>query len=117
MFFVYAIKSITRNYIYVGLTNNLDRRLAEHNRGKNKTTKPYKPFELTYSEVVKNRIETRIRKKHFKSGIGKEFLKKLILSKFAGMAELVDAQDLKSCVPIGTCRFDSGSRYYNQISN
>ena len=29
----------------------------------------------------------------------------------AGMAELVDARDLKSLVPRGACRFDSGSRY------
>jgi len=48
MYLVYAIKSKTRNYIYVGLTNNIERRLKEHNEGFNKTTKPYRPFELIY---------------------------------------------------------------------
>ncbi len=33
MYFVYAIESKIRNYIYVGLTNDIDRRLAEHNNG------------------------------------------------------------------------------------
>ncbi|WP_317045296.1 GIY-YIG nuclease family protein [Algoriphagus halophilus] len=32
-FYVYAIKSISRNYIYVGLTNNPKRRFLEHNFG------------------------------------------------------------------------------------
>ncbi|WP_366518035.1 GIY-YIG nuclease family protein, partial [uncultured Flavobacterium sp.] len=37
MFFVYAISSLERNYIYVGLTDNLERRFFEHNSGRNKT--------------------------------------------------------------------------------
>ncbi|TAM99842.1 MAG: hypothetical protein EPN39_05595 [Chitinophagaceae bacterium] len=45
MFFVYALKSLSRNYIYVGMTNSLERRLKEHNEGRNKSTKPYRPFE------------------------------------------------------------------------
>ncbi|MGB0178051.1 MAG: GIY-YIG nuclease family protein [Owenweeksia sp.] len=32
MFVVYAISSIKRNYIYVGLTNNLEKRLLRYNR-------------------------------------------------------------------------------------
>ncbi len=44
MYWVYAIKSLERQYIYVGLTNSLERRMEEHNQGYNKTTKPYKPF-------------------------------------------------------------------------
>ena len=75
MFFVYAIRSTTRNYTYVGLTNNLARRIAEHNCGRNKTTKPYGPFKLIYSESFETRIEARAREKYFKSGSGKEYLK------------------------------------------
>ncbi len=77
MFTVYAIKSITREYIYVGLSNNLERRFAEHNDGKNKTTKPYRPFRLIYSEEFDTRIKARYKEKHLKSGSGKEFLKNL----------------------------------------
>ena len=75
---VYAIKSETRNYIYVGLTNNLERRLLEHNKGYNKTTKPYKPFKLIYSEKFPSRPEARIKEKYLKGGSGKKFLRLLI---------------------------------------
>ena len=74
-FYVYVLKSITRNYTYVGLTDNVERRLNQHNKGHNKTTKPYLPFELTLVEQYATRIEAREREKYFKSGIGREFLK------------------------------------------
>jgi len=77
MFYVYAIRSQVRNYIYVGLTNNLKRRLSEHNERKNKTTRAYAPFELIHSEEFETRIEAREREKYLKSGIGKDFLKSL----------------------------------------
>jgi putative endonuclease len=76
-YIVYAIKSKGRNYIYVWLTNNLERRFNEHNLGKEKTTRPYGPFKLIYSEKFKTRIEARIKEKYLKSGCWKEFLKDL----------------------------------------
>ncbi len=78
MFTVYAIKSLSRNYIYVGLTSNLDERLKRHNNGYERTTKPYKPFVLIHSEVFDTRVQAREKEKYLKSGIGKEFLKKII---------------------------------------
>ncbi|MDG2274315.1 MAG: GIY-YIG nuclease family protein, partial [Flavobacteriaceae bacterium] len=41
MFWVYAISSLNRSYIYVGLTSDLESRIARHNKEKKKTTKPY----------------------------------------------------------------------------
>jgi len=76
MYFVYAIKSNSRNYVYVGLTNDLTRRIAEHNDGQNKTTKPYRPFKIIYTESFNTRVEARVKEKYLKSGVGKEFLKK-----------------------------------------
>ena len=77
MFTVYALKSLTRNYIYVGLTNNTKRRFLEHNAGKNKTTRPYRPFKLLHTEQFEKRSEARVREKFLKGGSGKEFLKNL----------------------------------------
>jgi putative endonuclease len=77
MYYVYAIRSTSANYIYVGMTNNLDRRLRQHNNGESRTTKPYRPFVLIYSEIAENRIAARKREKYLKSGIGKEFLRSL----------------------------------------
>jgi len=77
MFTVYAIRSQVRNYIYVGMTSNMERRLKEHNNGENRSTKAYKPFELIYTETFETRVEAREKEKYLKSGIGKEFLKNL----------------------------------------
>lgn len=88
MYFVYVLQSKERKYIYVGLTNNVDRRVAEHQRGKEKTTAPYRPFSLIHVEFFSTRPEARQREKYLKSGIGKEWIK----SNKARVAELVDAQ-------------------------
>ncbi|MBS1575526.1 MAG: GIY-YIG nuclease family protein [Bacteroidetes bacterium] len=81
MFIVYAISSHKRNYIYVGLTNNIERRFNQHQEGLNKTTKPYRPFILFHIESFFSRIEARKREKYLKSGAGKEYLRQ-VLSQF-----------------------------------
>ena len=75
MFYVYAISSLRRNYIYVGMSSNVDRRIKEHNTGKEKTTRPYLPFRLLYVESCENRAAARKREKYWKSGTGKEQLR------------------------------------------
>lgn len=77
MYSVYALKSISHNYIYVGLTSDLDKRINAHNNGYEKTTKPYRPFTLIYIEECENRKDARIKEKYFKSGVGKEFLRSI----------------------------------------
>ncbi len=77
MYHVYALQSISRNYIYVGMTNDLERRIAEHQNGRSKTTAPYRPFILIFTEEQPDRKSARSREKYFKSGIGKEELKSL----------------------------------------
>ncbi|MEK6482142.1 GIY-YIG nuclease family protein [Catalinimonas sp. 4WD22] len=77
MFYVYAIRSINANYIYVGLTNNIERRINEHNKGYNKTTKSYSPFKLIVVEQFESRKDARGREKKLKSGVGKEYLRSL----------------------------------------
>ena len=77
MFFVYAISSLNRNYIYVGLTSNFEERLKRHNGLREKSTKAYAPFELIHIEEAITRIEARKREKYWKSGIGKEKLRYL----------------------------------------
>ena len=77
MIIVYAIKSESRKYIYVGMTQDLKERLRRHNKGYERTTKPYRPFVLIHKESFATREEARKREKYLKSGIGKEFLKSI----------------------------------------
>jgi len=77
MFYVYAISSLSRTYIYIGLTTNKNRRIDEHQKGYNKTTRAYRPFKIILVEEYKTRQEARKREKFLKSGVGKEFLKNI----------------------------------------
>jgi len=75
MIYVYAINSKERNYIYVGMTDNVERRVAQHQKGYEKTTKPYRPFELILCETYPNREKARKREKFLKTAAGKRFLR------------------------------------------
>jgi len=74
---VYAIKSLIKKYIYVGITTDISKRFSRHNLGCERTTRSYKPFKIIYTETFSTRAEARKREKYLKSGIGKEFLKGL----------------------------------------
>ncbi len=71
MYYTYAIKSKSRKYIYVGLTRDSGKRLAYHNAGRLKTTKPYSPFVLLHQESFATRLEARIREKQLKPVLAK----------------------------------------------
>lgn len=51
--------------------------MKQHNNGRERTTKPYAPFEIIHVENFKIRKDARKREQYLKSGTGKEFLKKL----------------------------------------
>ena len=51
MFFVYFIKSLKFDFVYVGFTDNIEKRLLEHNNKKTKSTKAYAPLKLIYFEA------------------------------------------------------------------
>ena len=62
---------------YVGVTDDIDRRLREHNSGKHLYTKRYMPWKLIYSEELASIDEARKREKYYKSTTGRRALKKL----------------------------------------
>ncbi len=71
----YALRSRKDHGLYIGLTSNLERRLEEHNRGYNRSTRPRAPFDLIYVKACGSRSEAREKEKFLKSGQGREFLK------------------------------------------
>jgi putative endonuclease len=71
---------MVRAYVYIGLTNNIDRRILDHNSGYNKTTKPYKPHKLIYTKEFSTRLEARTHEKYLKTSVGRRYLKTLIRS-------------------------------------
>ena len=77
---VYVLKSLAQNKTYVGLTSDIERRLAEHNVGRSRSTKPYRPWELVYHEEYVSRDDARKREKYLKAGSGRELLRKILNS-------------------------------------
>ena len=84
MQYVYVLKSGKDSKLYYGFTDNLDRRLSQHNNGEVKSTKSRMPFELVYVEIVKSEIEARQKEKYFKSGFGRKFIKNILASSSNG---------------------------------
>ncbi len=66
MFFVYILKSVKDNEWYVGSTNNLRRRIEEHNRGKSNATKSRAPFKLIYYEAYLSEDDAKRREHNLK---------------------------------------------------
>ncbi len=75
MFYVYVIHSKKDGRLYVGMTIDVKKRLNEHNKGKTKSTKGYRPWELIKVEEFDTRLDARKREKYLKGGSGKEWLK------------------------------------------
>lgn len=59
MWFVYLIKSISNNWYYVGSTNDIDRRLEEHNKGRVSSTKDKRPLVLVYRKQFETENDAR----------------------------------------------------------
>ena len=74
MFYVYVLRSELDGRLYKGLTDNLVKRVKQHNNGENKSTKGFLPWTLVHHEAFITREEARKREKYFKSGAGREFL-------------------------------------------
>ena len=49
VFYIYAIVSLHDRRIYVGMSQNVDQRIEQHNAGKVISTKPFVPWVKFYS--------------------------------------------------------------------
>jgi putative endonuclease len=76
IFITYILKSNSVNKTYVGHTDNLERRLNEHNQGNSAFTKSYKPWSVIHKENFNNIEESIKREKYFKSAAGRRWMKK-----------------------------------------
>ena len=61
MFYEYALKSVSDGNHYIGSTNDLKRRRAEHSAGMSRATKGRRPFVLRYYEAYESEEDARRR--------------------------------------------------------
>jgi len=83
MYYVYLTKSKKDNKSYIGLTNDLRKRLMEHNQGLSKSTKYRRPWALVYYEAYASLKDAQTREqklKKFKNSYAE--LRKRIINSF-----------------------------------
>ncbi len=75
MYYVYLLLSEKDGKFYTGSTDDLKRRIAEHEAGSVKSTVRRKPLKLIYYEACLNEADARVRERYLKSGAGKKYLR------------------------------------------
>ena len=74
-YYIYILKSEKDDNFYTGYTNDLRKRLNQHNNGEVKSTKHRRPFKLVYFEGCLNQQDATHREKYLKSTWGKRYIK------------------------------------------
>jgi putative endonuclease len=75
MYFAYILKSLKDGKYYYGSSEDIEKRLKNHNSGKVKSTKNRKPFIIHYFEKFDTRTEAETRERYFKTIEGYNWLK------------------------------------------
>ena len=61
MHYLYVLKSAIKDRHYIGITEDTDKRLRKHNAGDVRSTKPYRPWKLLYTETYDDKTSARKR--------------------------------------------------------
>jgi putative endonuclease len=75
-YYVYILFSHKDKKLYVGFTSDLKDRIEKHNSGGNDSTKNRRPLSLVHYEAYLSEKDARAREKYFKTGFGRESIKK-----------------------------------------
>ena len=79
MYYTYVLMSLKNKRLYVGSTDDLKRRVVEHNSGiGGKYTRDNRPFKLIFYEAFLSKEDATRQEMFYKSGYGKEVLKEKI---------------------------------------
>ena len=73
-FYTYVLESLKDGDRYIGYTNNLKRRIEEHNKGQTFSTSFRLPFKLIYFEGCLNENDAKRREGYLKTTQGRRFL-------------------------------------------
>ena len=74
VFFVYILQSKPTGRYYIGYSDYPDRRLLEHNGGKVKSTRPYRPWVKLYQETFPTKILAIRRERELKAKKSRNYL-------------------------------------------
>lgn len=75
MFYTYVLYDKNQCKFYIGFTDDLKRRVAEHNSGKVHTTLRMLNKKLVYYEACLSKKDAQKRERQLKTGFGRRYLK------------------------------------------
>ena len=75
MYYTYILKLSNDDY-YTGSTHDIKQRIADHNEGKNISTKPFRPVILVYYWAFPTKTQAIKFEMYLKTGSGKAFRNK-----------------------------------------
>ena len=79
MFYLYILKSKKFSKTYVGISEDVERRLKEHNKGYSRFTSNYRPWGVIYREECQDRSSAMKRERYFKSAAGRKKIKNILI--------------------------------------
>ena len=80
MYSMYILQSLTSSRYYIGHTDEIPRRLAEHNTGMTKYTRRERPWKLMYIENYATRSAAMRRELEIKAKKSRKYIERLIKS-------------------------------------
>ncbi len=78
MFVVYILINTIGTRTYVGHTNNVEKRLMEHNSGQVTATKAYRPWSILFTESIDSLSRAKHRELYWKSGAGRKNITRIM---------------------------------------
>ena len=81
-YYIYILRNTSKNFIYVGYSEDLKSRIASHNKGENTSTKHYTPLELIHYEAYRNIKDAKRRELYLKSNKGRATLMTMLKEYF-----------------------------------
>lgn len=79
MYYVYILKSEKDESRYVGVTEDLKRRLSEHNNGGSRYSSTKRPYKIIWCSMFTNKTKAHQFEKYLKSSSGYAFTKKHLI--------------------------------------
>ena len=78
MYHVYILLNEAKTRTYTGVSDDVDKHLEEHNAGRVKSSRPYRPYKIIHTEPFATLIEARRKEKFYKSTTGRRRLKGML---------------------------------------
>jgi putative endonuclease len=77
MHYVYILLNEAKTRTYTGVADDVNKRLALHNAGRVKASRPYRPYNIIHTEAFETPKEARQKEKFYKSTTGRRRIKEM----------------------------------------